>query len=278
MTKEEFKKLSDLASQWYAENMVNYLKEYDWDKFVMVADYSTMFGSKRNKYDLYKNGIKITPYINEKGEYKSNETESAKKIDEKYIQMGMSTVDLRTLTNDDTKYNIWEFTLYPSGEYKSNFIWENNAYLEKLAKSVRTWLSSIYQYACERIQDRCSQLSIDIPNEVEMNVSFNKLGVSQPVVFSTKDASQMNFKLHLEQIYDYCERPYEEEFAEYDAVRKHTEGDVISEGMQNYQKTNEGELKGYYPRWNKLIFNLNPKDQYSFSYEKLKFEWVEENA
>ena len=178
---------------------------------------------------------------------------------------------------DPTKTNKGTLTIYPNGEYESSFIWDEVAHLGRLGQGVETWLSSVYQYACERIQDRCSQLSIDIPNEVEMSVSFDKLGVSQPAVFSTKDVPQMNFKLHLEQIYGYYERPYEEEFAEYDAIREPMENDPWDCQIY-YQMTNEGELKGYYPRWNKLIFSLNPNDQYSFSDEKLKFEWVEENA
>lgn len=175
------------------------------------------------------------------------------------------------------RWNKGTLTIYPSGEYESSFIWDNEAYLGRLGQSVETWLSSVYQYACERIQDRCSELSIDIPNEVEMSVSFDKLGVSQPAMFYTKDVPQINFKLHSEQIYGYYERPYEEEFTEYDTIREPIENDPW-DCQIHYQMTNEGELKGYYPRWNKLIFSLNPNDQYSFSYEKLKFEWIEDLA
>ncbi len=258
MTKEEFKKLSDLASQWYAENMVNYLKEYDWDKFVMVADYSTMFGSKRNKYDLYKNDIKITPYINEKGEYKSNETESAKKIDEKYIQMGMSTIDLRTLTNEDTKYNIWEFTLYPSGLYESEFIWDNQAHSDYLVLDIDTFFSFLYDEVPLYL-DR-NYHNDTLWDSIEIRISFQE-GKIQPLKIVLKTGEITTDYAVLIQNITYDESIY-----------------LIKRFEDIYELTNNGELKGVLsPTWNTAIMRYQAIDYFDFK-KQVSFEWREENA
>ena len=247
MTKEEFKKLSDLASQWYAENMMNYLKEYDWDKFIMVADYSTMFGSKRNRYDLYKNGIKITPYINKKGEYKSNETESAKKIDEKYAQMGMSTVDLRTLTDDDTKYNIWEFTLYSNGKYESSFIWDNEASIQNLLESIhireQIFVENIF---CINIEEEYTSICVIVEINAQKEVKLQRR-----IITINNEIKEIGI---------------------------HVEDRWLDSILRFQAQTNDSGLGINVIKWNKATFNV-PQNEYDFDPDKdVSFEWREDLA
>ena len=183
--------------------------------------------------------------------------------------------------DENLKWNFHSLTIYPSGEYESEFIWDNEAHLDYLKTNVNNWFIYVYEKACERIQDRCNDLSIDCPALVEMTVVFDALGISKPALFYSENNPAMTFKLHLEQIYFYLEQPYESVFAEYDMIRKQVDGDVITDNQKQYKTTNEGELKGIFPRWNKLTFTLEPDSPY-ISYEevreKLKFEWIEENA
>ena len=51
---------------------------------------------------------------------------------------------------------------------------------------------------------------------------------------------------------------------------------LILRDTQIYIMMNEGELKGYYPRWNTASFMLKPNQPLSF--EDIKFEWREENV
>lgn len=182
---------------------------------------------------------------------------------------------------DRAKTNKGTLTIYPNGEYESSFIWDEVAYLGYLKTNANNWFIYVYEKACERIQDRCNDLSIDCPALVEMTVVFDALGISKPALFYSENNPAMTFKLHLEQIYFYLEQPYESVFAEYDMIRKQVDGDVITDNQKQYKTTNEGELKGVFPRWNKLTFTLEPDSPY-ISYEevreKLKFEWIEENA
>ena len=114
-----------------------------------------------------------------------------------------------------------------------------------------------------------------------MTVTFDTLGISQPALFHAENNPKMTFKLHLEQLYFFNERPYEEIFAEYNAIREPEKGEITTANQKHYRMMNEGELKGVFPRWNKLTFTIDPNRVYISSeevMERLKFEWGEENA
>ena len=181
--------------------------------------------------------------------------------------------DIKVLLNlmfkEGIKTNKGTLTIYPSGAYESEFIWDNEAYLKHLAQRAEIWLSLIFNEAYYRIQDRCDVLSIEWDFTTEVVVTFTN-GISNPVLFITENNPIMTFSLFLEQVFFYMENDYVEEFEAYAKVRK-VDSDFVMRDTEFYLMLNEGELKGRYPRWNVMRFTVNPKSEPIF-------EWREENA
>jgi hypothetical protein len=280
MTQEEFVKLKDKYSKKWADAHFNSFKEYDWDKFIRVEDASTYFGSTRRRYELYKNNSIITPYLDENKKYKAHSGKD-NILMAQYAEFD-SEGDYNNFYNEcqkdiSTRWNIWEFTLYPNGAYESLFIWNEQAYLDSLMQKVRLWFNYYFEQAGLRLVDKLNQSAIKFNFEIGVTISFTN-GKSNPVLFVFPNHPEINFKLHLEQLPDYIEGNHKEAFEERSLTRitDNYQASLVSENEQMYHLMNDGELKNIFKRWNKATAIINPIKDVSF--EDIKFEWQEENA
>ena len=125
--------------------------------------------------------------------------------------------------------------------------------------------------------DKCDQLGIEWNFEANIIISFTA-GKSNPVLFIVPKHPEMNFKLHLDQLHNYIESDYTGAFEECSITRVTDtyQASLVVANEETYNLINEGELKGYFPRWNRAIAILKPDKDISF--EDIQFEWVEENA
>lgn len=279
MTEKEYQNEKEYFSKEFSKAILISFKEYDWNKFVYVLDQSTQFGSTRKKYELYKNNTKITPYLDETGNYKA------------YLHKGSLLLFQYSSLNTErfhkflaecqkdisTRWNIWEFTLYPSGEYESSFIWDEQAYLDSLMQNARLWFTYYFEKAGLRLVDKLDQSGIEFDFEIGVTISFTN-GKSNPVLFVFLNHPEINFKLHLEQLPDYIEGNHKEAFEKRSLTRitDKDQASLVSENEQMYHLMNDGELKNMFKRWNKATAIINPDKDISF--EDIQFEWVEENA
>ena len=267
MTKEEFVKLKDKYSKKWADAHFNSFKEYDWDKFIRVEDASTAWDSSRRKYALYKDNVIITPYLDETGNYKSYQGKD-NILMAQYAEFD-SEGDYNNFYSEcqkdiSTRWNIWEFVLYPSGEYESSFIWDNEAYLEEFKKDAKGFFNLIHQEieSCDAFFDADDSF---IPwEDIIVIISF-KSGKVEPLRIEIKSGE--NIIYHTEPIGD--------EYGEYRyQVSKQRYEDI-------YHLTNEGELKEKLsPKWNVATVHIkNGTLRHNFDFDRdVSFEWREENA
>ncbi len=184
---------------------------------------------------------------------------------------------LSLMFKEGKKTNKGTFTIYPSGEYESSFIWDEEAHLESLKQNVRLWFIYHFEQASLRFVDKCDQSGIEWDFEANIIISFTA-GKSNPVLFIVPKHPEMNFKLHLDQLHHYIEGDYTSEFEDCSITRVTDtyQASLVVANEETYNLINEGELKGYFPRWNRAIAILTPDKDISF--EDIKFEWIEGNA
>jgi hypothetical protein len=161
----------------------------------------------------------------------------------------------------EQKINKGTLTIYPSGEYKSLFIWDKAADLEKLVFKAENLFSLLYYEisACPAFK-----------NAEEEPISWQEAIVT--VLFKSGKVQPLNVevKTATNEIIYYSEA-IEEEFgeSEYQSSRQYYE--------ETYYLMNEGELKALYPRWN--VATIHIKYGVRFDFEKhIILEWREENA
>ena len=282
MTQKDFNESKEKFSNGLAEAVLISFKEYDWDKFVHVLDQSTQFGSTRKKYDLYKDNTKITPYLDETGNYKFYKGEDILMFQYQILNTEYFYSFLNDCQKDvSTRWNIWEFTLYPSGEYESEFIWDNEAHLDSLEKDAKMWFTGNFEQIGYRIKDKCFQLGIEWDFDVEVVISFT-LGKANPVLFVAPNKPEINFRLYLDQLWEYIKGDYVTAFEEWGKIRVEDSyrADIVLEDEKIYHSMNYGELKNRFQRWNRATFIINKDiavwDRLTF--EDIKFEWLPENA
>ena len=163
-----------------------------------------------------------------------------------------------------TRWNIWEFVLYPSGQYESSFIWDNEAYLEEFKKDAKGFFNLIHQEIdnCDIFFDE--EGSSIAWEDIMVIISF-KSGKVEPLSIEIKSGN--NVIHHSEPIGD--------EYGEYRyQVSKQRYEDI-------YHLTNEGELKEKLsPKWNVATIHIkNGALRYNFDFDKdVLFEWDESLA
>ncbi len=156
--------------------------------------------------------------------------------------------------------NKGTFTVYPSGEYKSEFIWDEAVDLEKLVFKAENLFSLLYYEisACPAFKNAEEE---PISWQEATVIILFKSGKVQPLNVEVKTATN-EIILYSEAI--------EEEFgaSEYQSSRQYYE--------ETYYLMNEGELKALYQRWN--VATIHIKYGVRFDFEKhVKFEWLPEN-
>ncbi len=259
MTKEEFNEKKEAFSAQYAKILIDYFLEYEWQKCIHIADYSSQFSSKRAKFELYNsNNEVIEPHwiINTKGK-------SMKLFPKETAMFSQEIKDFHQECQKDvpTRWNIWEFTLYPNGEYESSFTWDEEAYLEEFKKDAKGFFNLIHQEidSCDIFFDEeGSSISWE---EIMVIISF-KSGKVEPLSIEIKSGENVI----------YHSEPIGDEYGEYRyQVSKQRYEDI-------YHLTNEGELKEKLsPKWN--VATIHIKNGVRFDFEKhVIFEWREENA
>ena len=177
--------------------------------------------------------------------------------------------------NKKQKINKGTLTIYPSGEYESLFIWDEEAHLGYLGGKVEGWLKRSFELSIYRIQD-LDMFGIVGDYEVKIIISFSN-GVSNPVLFILEHNPAMIYKMYLEQITFFPDfGGYSKETFEAYAKERDINSDLVAPDTNMYLMMNESELKGCYPRWNVASLIIKPSSRINF--QDIKFEWVEENT
>ena len=177
------------------------------------------------------------------------------------------------------RWNKGTLTIYPSGEYLSEFIWDNEMYLSYCLADIENWLTSYFEQSAYRIEDKCIQLGIKWDFDVKVVISFTS-GKANPVLFVAANKPEINFKLYLDQLCECIEGDYIEAFEQWSITRVEDAYYVglVLENEEMYHSMNYGELKGRFQHWNSAAFIINKTNWQNLTFEDIKFEWKEENA
>ncbi len=248
MTQEEFNEKKEKYAKECAEVCCISFQEYDWDKLIQHLDYSTHFGS-RNKYELYKNNQIITPYLDETGNQKLYQGKHNIMLfqSEKWNNKNDFPVFYQECQYDiSTRWNIWEFTLYSSGEHESDFVWNEAANLENLMLCVQ---QNIDYWGNEFLSNDISELYPDWQKAVvKTYIKDNKVVVE--LIYLNEKAIFVPFEMPENMQSNYI-------------------------GWQDY--CNNDKLKSLFATpWNGIIFNLNASKWFT-PYQDTEFIF-EENA
>ncbi len=239
-----------------------------------MEDASKQFGSTRVKYELYKDGAIITPYLDNMGNYKPYR-DKANILIAQYENFNLNcdynSFYIECQKNISTRWNIWEFILYSNGSYESKFIWNNEADLEELNKKVKKWLGSIYDSSFERIFTKCQDLETSWDFETEVIIYFYQ--EKSPIIsFNTPENSHFTFNIFLEQLYSNDENY----FVQHRLSAIQDDFKKLSEKMYNLM--NYGDLKEKYSQWNvaKFIIGKNKPNWYFDADDNIiSFEWYD---
>lgn len=260
----------------YSIGMIEYLSGYDWHKVTAVWNMSSNTGFYKI-FDETDNEIRPQFYRDEK-----NREQPKKSIAPEEMRASDLMVKEYFQTcqhSESTRWNKGILTIYSSGECESDFIWDNEVYLAYWEKNIKSWLSSNFEQVGYKIEDKCIQLGIKWDFDVTVVISFTT-GKTNPVLFIAPSKPEMDFKLHLDQLWEYIKGDYATAFEEWSKIRVEDpyKANVVLENEKMYHLMNYGELKDRFQRWNKATFVIN-KDIVvwnKLTFEDIKFEWIEE--
>ena len=166
--------------------------------------------------------------------------------------------DAINLLIDRSKVNKGTLTIYPSGEYESEFIWDNQAHLDYLVLDIDTFFSFLYDEVPLYL-DR-NYHNDTLWDSIEIRISFQE-GKIQPLKIVLKTGEITTDYAVLIQNITYDESIY-----------------LIKRFEDIYELTNNGELKGVLsPTWNTAIMRYQAIEYFDFK-KQVSFEWREENA
>ena len=249
MTQKEFNERKEKYARECAEICRISFQEYEWDKLIQILDYSTHFDSIRNKYELYKNNQIITPYLDETGNYKLFQGKHNIMLfqSEKWNSNNDFPIFHQECQKDiSTRWNIWEFVLYPSGEYESSFIWDNEAYLEEGISTIKNSLAWFYVASINKIYDEF------LPEEewetATLIMQF-KEGKIQPLEMRIPfEGEILNFTFNIETIEE--------------AIYGVPNPMFIEQYEKMYKDAHQEDIKdSFFGDWTKVTMNLIPDKQ-----------------
>jgi hypothetical protein len=139
-----------------------------------------------------------------------------------------------------TRWNIWEFTLYPSGEYESSFIWDNEANLDILNEQVWAFLHYLGEYLENCFLDFPNIYPDWISSDVKLTSKSGKY-FAEGIAINKTSQVPFNFALSDNFNADYFQMQVESLDKELDYL---------------WKSTNTAELKERFKPWNALILHL----------------------
>ena len=160
------------------------------------------------------------------------------------------------------KTNKGTLTIYPSGEYESSFIWDNEAYLDELKKNTKNFFAFIHE--------EMQFCNVFMSNAEGFIIPWDSIITSIP--FKSGKVQSLEIALKSEGNLSYHSVPIDDYYGEdtYQMPKKLYE-DI-------YYLTNEGELKEKLsPKWNIVTIHIQKDIRFDFDRD-VKFEWREKNA
>lgn len=192
------------------------------------------------------------PYITQgcyvRGFNQQNKETDSKEFNVTHIEHNIVDSFFTYANEIEPKINKGKLTIYPSGEYLSEFIWDNEAHLQWLFNNIYTrkqkFVENIFT-VFEEMENEFSYISVII--DIKKN---KEIHLERKVKTANGEIKEMALDLekrHIEAILDF------------------------------QLQTNEAELGEKAIKWNRAIFNI-PADIYSFDPDKdVSFEWLPEN-
>ena len=160
---------------------------------------------------------------------------------------------------DITKTNKVALTIYPSGEYESDFIWDNESHLGYLYDKVYNSLCFLAEELSYKITYTLCPETVILWEQTTLTLPFVK-GKIQPLQIKVKTEKEIIEHFLLIKDITYEESPW-----------------LVEQFEDMYQLTNEGELKGKLSeRWNTLVICWNLMERFDLE-KHVKFEWLPEN-
>ena len=187
--------------------------------------------------------------------YKNDNTELLRFVLKNHIEIWSPIAEYMHIQKKN-KYNL---IIYPSGEYDSEFIWDEVAHLSYLEGGVYTLLSFVIEEFTLKISQQFPNVDI-LWNETILTIPFVK-GKIQPLQTKIKTKDKIIEHSILIKDITYEETP-----------------ELVAQFEEMYQLTNEGELKGSLSeKWNTLVICWDLIERFDLE-KHVSFEWREENA
>ena len=251
ITEIECQKIADIAI-----NAINKHSE-KWNKATIVTGYC------HNEYNgcslSYNDAKSITiSYWGEKySDLPDNEMYSFEGYD--YVNEILKKHYTSCQNDPNLRWNMGKITIYPSGEYESVFIWDEEADLDYLATRVRLLFDYIHE-----------EMFFKIPNLlVGASSSWEKAIITMP--FKEGQIQPLNLEIT-------CMGAIIHQTLLIQNVTYEESPNLIDQFSNIYQLTNEGKLKGtFVEKWNIIVFHIYADADFDFG-KDVKFEWREENV
>ncbi len=251
--------MEELKKTLIQETADMFLEAYKNTPYEKLEYLRTYYDGGTNSF-IYQNGVKVYNFIKNVVFDVCDNTDKIYKI------------------NTTEKFNEFKLVIYPNGEYKSSFIWNEEAYQKSLKMGFIInlgWffdrLNDTYIYA----PDLLRKGFVMYPDGSYINSEFSNVVETGYCIIERKNGF---FNMYGEVFTnDKLTFPFV-----YEPAGSRDQTQVSSEYIQDifknlYEMTDvNGELYGVYPRWNKMTIQINSS---TLDFDKdVSFEWREENA
>lgn len=218
----------DFLQKLITESAIDTLQDVYWVKseLKLTFTFPDTSGASFSYYNT--DGQKVAPYfIDNEGRKRIKEIKSRREIQEL-----LSYYCNDCQKNVDTKWNVAIFTIYPNKDYKSEFIWDNDYYIQNEIKLSKASVTILYERFYE-------VLSFDILPDINWGQAEVKSSIINGSIAHRAYTLNKEFDLKLPEKWE-----------------KYL--------LNLHSKTNEEDADSYWGRWDTVTIQMRYEDNFSF--------------